>query len=86
MASRVPQGKGSKDRTGDRKAYDANYGGIRWPSRADPAKSATAVKPKVNPTPSARHVESARIPPLDRRATRRTNATPCIRASRIMSG
>jgi len=37
MANRVPQGKGSKDRTQDRKTYDANFDGIRWPSRGKPA-------------------------------------------------
>jgi len=55
MASRVPQGKGSKDRTGDRKAYDANYGGIRWPSRDSPAKpAAPPAKPKTPPPSSSR--------------------------------
>jgi len=40
MANRVAQGKGSKDRTQDRKIYDANYDGIRWLSRSKPAKPA----------------------------------------------
>ncbi len=37
MANRVPQGKGSSDRTRDREAFDANFESIRWPSRGVPA-------------------------------------------------
>ena len=33
MPDRVPQGKGSRDRTRDREAYDANFDAIRWPTR-----------------------------------------------------
>jgi len=38
MAERVPQGKGSKDRTKNRKSYDANFDGIRWPSKSQSTK------------------------------------------------
>lgn len=33
MSNRVPQGKGSSDRTRNRDAYNANFDSIRWPSR-----------------------------------------------------
>jgi len=49
MANRVAQGKGSKDRTQDRKIYDANYDGIRWLSRSKAAKPAPAATPAAKP-------------------------------------
>ena len=44
MSNRVPQGKGSKDRTHDRKIYDANFDGIRWSSQTKPAAKLSAEK------------------------------------------
>ncbi len=42
MANRVPQGKGSKDRTNDRRIYDTNFDGIRWLSKKEPVGGASA--------------------------------------------
>ena len=39
MANRVSQGKGSRDRTQDREAFDANYNSIRWSSRGQPVSA-----------------------------------------------
>ena len=44
MSNRVPQGKGSKDRTHDRKIYDANFDGICWPSQKKSADKPSAEK------------------------------------------
>ena len=53
MSNRVPQGKGSGDRTRNRDAYNANFDSIRWPSRQERSAAATRTQPGSQPKQQA---------------------------------